>query len=243
MAEYIKTLKEDNGDITYPQTVGGAVLLTGGSDLETELAGKATTADVNGKISIGDVQYTDLTTDSVRTTAIQDSSVTTAKVDDGAITTGKIADDAVTKDKMNYSGYGKFARDLSGGSQSYSANTAATALFPNKITDEVGCSYSSGVFTISQPGWWIVTAGARCGSATSAFVGTCRLQVNGVSQVVENGTGYANSSVYTTYNTSVVWQGHLASGDKVLLQVQPGNAQTNNSAKQQHIEGICLMPD
>ena len=38
MATYIKTLKEDNGDITYPQTKAGAVLLNNGSDLETELS-------------------------------------------------------------------------------------------------------------------------------------------------------------------------------------------------------------
>lgn len=30
MATYIKTLKEDNGDITYPQTKAGAVLLDNG---------------------------------------------------------------------------------------------------------------------------------------------------------------------------------------------------------------------
>ena len=69
MASYIKTLKEDNGDITYPQTTGSAVLLEGGSDLETELASKATTAAVNGKISIGDVQGTDLTA-SAKTTIL-----------------------------------------------------------------------------------------------------------------------------------------------------------------------------
>ena len=69
MASYIKTLKEDNGDITYPQTKGSAVLLEGGSDLETELASKATTAAVNGKISIGDVQGTDLTA-SAKTTIL-----------------------------------------------------------------------------------------------------------------------------------------------------------------------------
>lgn len=37
MATYIKTLKEDNGDITYPQTKAGAVYTDGGSDVQTEL--------------------------------------------------------------------------------------------------------------------------------------------------------------------------------------------------------------
>lgn len=61
MAEYIKTLKEDNGDITYPVTQAGAVLLSGGGDLETTLNSKASQTSVNGKISVGDVQGTDLT--------------------------------------------------------------------------------------------------------------------------------------------------------------------------------------
>lgn len=46
MATYIKTLKEDNGDITYPQTKAGAVLLTNGSDLETEMAKYVTAEDI-----------------------------------------------------------------------------------------------------------------------------------------------------------------------------------------------------
>lgn len=60
MATYIKDLKEDNGDITRPVTEAGAVLLSGGGDLETTLASKADQTDVDSKISIGDVQGTDL---------------------------------------------------------------------------------------------------------------------------------------------------------------------------------------
>lgn len=86
MAEYIKTLKEDNGDITYPVTQAGAVLLTGGGDLETTLNAKATQTAVDGKISVGDVRYTDMTANSVRTAAIQDLNVTTGKIANGAIT-------------------------------------------------------------------------------------------------------------------------------------------------------------
>lgn len=37
MAANIKTLKEDNGDITYPQTVAGAVYTSQGSDAQTVL--------------------------------------------------------------------------------------------------------------------------------------------------------------------------------------------------------------
>ena len=37
MAAHIKTLKEDNGDITYPQTKAGAVYTDEGSDVQTVL--------------------------------------------------------------------------------------------------------------------------------------------------------------------------------------------------------------
>ena len=90
MASYIKTLKEDNGDITYPQTKGSAVLLDGGSDLETVLAAKADASTVNQKITVGDVQSTDIVA----------NAVTTAKIANGAVTSAKIADGAVTQDKI-----------------------------------------------------------------------------------------------------------------------------------------------
>lgn len=81
MASYIKTLKEDNGDITYPQTKGSAVLLDGGSDLESVLAAKADASTVNQKITVGDVQSTDIVANAVTTAKIAGSAVTSAKVD------------------------------------------------------------------------------------------------------------------------------------------------------------------
>ncbi len=56
MATYIKDLKEDNGDITRPVTEAGAVLLSGGGDLETELT-KYVTAE-----NIADTSTIDLST-------------------------------------------------------------------------------------------------------------------------------------------------------------------------------------
>ena len=77
MATYIKTLKEDNGDITYPQTKAGAVLLNNGSDLETELSQYVTAEDIASTSAL--------------TPPVQ---------------TNMIANGAVTSDKINWSTFG-----------------------------------------------------------------------------------------------------------------------------------------
>lgn len=89
MATYIKTLKEDNGDITYPQTKAEAVLLNNGSDLETELS-----------------QY--VTAEEIGSTAAVTPAITTAMIADGAVTTGKIANKAVTSDKIDWTKLQKY---------------------------------------------------------------------------------------------------------------------------------------
>lgn len=71
MATYIKTLKEDNGDITYPQTKAGAVLLNNGSDLETELSQYVTAEDIASTSAL---------TPPVQTNMIADGAVTKAKI-------------------------------------------------------------------------------------------------------------------------------------------------------------------
>lgn len=72
MATYIKTLKEDNGDITYPQTKAGAVLLNNGSDLETELSQYVTAEDIASTSAL---------TPPVQTNMIAGAAVTSDKID------------------------------------------------------------------------------------------------------------------------------------------------------------------
>ena len=71
MATYIKTLKEDNGDITYPQTKAGAVLLNNGSDLETELSQYVTAEDIASTSAL---------TPPVQTNMIANGAVTSDKI-------------------------------------------------------------------------------------------------------------------------------------------------------------------
>lgn len=72
MDSYVKTLKEDNGDITYPQTLASAVFTSGGSDVETELTKYVTAEDIASTSALSPV---------VSTSMIQDEAVTAAKID------------------------------------------------------------------------------------------------------------------------------------------------------------------
>jgi len=78
MATHIKDLVEDNGDITRPVTEAGAVLLSGGGDLETELT-KYVTAE--------DIATTSALTPPVQTNMIADDAVTAAKIAGGETAT------------------------------------------------------------------------------------------------------------------------------------------------------------
>lgn len=81
MATYIKTLKEDNGDIVYPQTITDAIYTSGGQTLETRISQYVTAEDIASSVaSFG----------TVTTGMLDDGAVTTAKIDDGAVTSQKI---------------------------------------------------------------------------------------------------------------------------------------------------------
>lgn len=150
-------------------------------------------------------------------------------------------DGAVTPEMIDTSAYGRFARDNDGGSQTFTANDRIVALYPNQLIQEVGCSYSAGAFTISQAGYWIITGGGRV--ALGASCGTARLLLNGSPISVESMTGYATSSVSTTSNASMSWAGHLSAGDTITMDIQTAVNLTNNTAKQQHMEGFCVHVD
>ena len=162
-------------------------------------------------------------------------------INNSNITTTAIANRAVTPAKIDASAYGHFARDNDGGSQAYTADTDTIALLPNSVLSEVGCSYSAGVFTVSQAGIWAITGGGRASSGAS--YGYVRILINGTSTVVAGGTGYASSSVVGTFNGAVSWVGHLSAGDTVSLQIRSHLALTNNTARQQHLEGVCIHAD
>lgn len=93
MATYIKTLKEDNGDIVYPQTTTDAIYTSGGETLETRISKYVTAEDIAQSVaSFG----------TVTTGMLDDNAITTAKIDDDAVTTAKIDDGAVTADKIDF---------------------------------------------------------------------------------------------------------------------------------------------
>ena len=87
MASNIKTLKEDNGDIVYPQTLTGAVYTSNNTALDTELA-KYVTAE--------DIATTATSFGAITTGMIADDAITTAKIDDGAVTAAKLDPSVLT---------------------------------------------------------------------------------------------------------------------------------------------------
>lgn len=72
MANYIKTLKEDNGDVTYPVTKAGAVYLNSGTDAESKFADCVTAQEIAA---------TSASTPLVGTNMINDKAVTADKID------------------------------------------------------------------------------------------------------------------------------------------------------------------
>lgn len=173
--------------------------------------------------------------------AINNTTLATSAIADGAITTAKIADDGVTVAKIDYSGHGRFSRKLGSNTQNISANTATTVLFPDAVVTDVGVSYSSGIFTVSQAGWWSISSSVRASGGAST--GVLRLKINGATTQDASGTAYANSSVSTVFYPNLAWEGHLAVGDTFSIEVQVTLATSNTSDLHQLIHGCCILPD
>lgn len=76
MATYTKTLKEDNGDITYPQTLASAVFTSDNSDVQTKL---------NSCVTATEIAPAEGITPSITTSMIQDNAVTAAKITGGTV--------------------------------------------------------------------------------------------------------------------------------------------------------------
>lgn len=114
MATYIKTLKEDNGDITYPQTKAGAVLLNNGSDLETELSQYVTAEDIASTSALTPpVQTNMIANGAVTSDKIASGAVPSTKIVNGAVTTEKLANKSVTSDKINWTKLQKYYKACS----------------------------------------------------------------------------------------------------------------------------------
>ena len=104
MATYIKTLKEDNGDIVYPQTNTDAVFTSTNETLETRISKYVTAEDIAQSVaSFGTVTTGMIADDAITTAKIDDDAVTTAKIDDGAVTSQKIDWTTIVEDNLTLS--------------------------------------------------------------------------------------------------------------------------------------------
>lgn len=210
MATYIKTLKEDNGDITYPQTKAEAVLLNNGSDLETALAAKADASTVNQKITVGDVQSTDIVANAVTTAKIADSNVTAAKLASNSVETAKIADGAVTSDKLAWSALTSYHLLRNTGTINVT-NTALTNI-------------ASLTFTCDKAGTYFLAANGNYqiyGSSTGAYPRIGIYKNNG--RLVYAALSINGSTGQQTWSTFITAQ--LAVGDVVKVAVAGGAIQ------------------
>lgn len=217
MATYIKTLKEDNGDITYPQTLASAVLTNGGSDVEAQLATKASAADLVNKITKGaaDVQTADIASsavteakiasNAVTTAKIKDANVTAAKLASNAVTTAKIADGAVTAAKLGDTGW--ITCPYASGYKA-STNTAFLQLIRVRIIGNIfylqgGVSPSSGNFTANAE--VVVTTLPTDIASRLTLDKHKRFFISGSSSSAGFGTVNTNGNIYVSPNAAASW--------------------------------------
>lgn len=199
MATYIKTLKEDNGDITYPQTKAEAVLLNNGSDLETELSQYVTAEDIASTSDVTPV-------------------ITTAMIADGAVTTAKLNNSSVTSSKINWSSM-PYKLDVWTGTLAASTSAAVirqvdVSAFPTGAVFGVvtavnasGSETATGMFinlshsTQASPYAGNVTIWGKAATMCHIFT-----KVAGVNTM--NVQGYKDNASAVNYNsiTTIVWR-------------------------------------
>lgn len=199
MATYIKTLKEDNGDITYPQTKAEAVLLNNNSDLETELS-----------------QY--VTAEEIGSTAAVTPAITTAMIADGAVTTAKLNNSSVTSSKIGWTSM-PYKLDVWTGTLAASTSAAVirqvdVSAFPTGAVFGVvtavnasGSETTTGMFinlshsTQASPYAGNVTIWGKAATMCHIFT-----KVAGVSTM--NVQGYKDNASAVNYNsiTTIVWR-------------------------------------
>lgn len=199
MATYIKTLKEDNGDITYPQTKAEAVLLNNGSDLETELS-----------------QY--VTAEDIASTSAVTPAITTAMIADGAVTTAKLNNSSVTSSKINWTSM-PYKLDVWTGTLAASTSAAVirqvdVSAFPTgavfgvvTAVNAAGSETATGMFiglshsTQASPYIGNVTIWGKSANMCHIFT-----KVAGVNTM--NVQGYKDNASAVNYNsiTTIVWR-------------------------------------
>lgn len=199
MATYIKTLKEDNGDITYPQTKAEAVLLNNGSDLETELS-----------------QY--VTAEDIASTSDVTPAITTSMIADGAVTTAKLNNSAVTPSKIDWTSM-PYKLDVWTGTLAASTSAAVirqvdVSAFPTgavfgvvTAVNAAGSETTTGMFialshsTQASPYIGNVTIWGKSANMCHIFT-----KVAGVNTV--NVQGYKDNASAVNYNsiTTIVWR-------------------------------------
>ncbi len=206
MATYIKDLKEDNGDITRPVTEAGAVLLSGGGDLETELT-KYVTAE--------DIASTSALTPPVATNMIENGAVTTAKIDNGAVTSAKIDWSTVSNSDLQSFPVEDFSSEItnlpahSAGTNNYTLKRWGNLYVLNVWIIWMNSVSSQTEYTIGKMPAGYAPPAAAAGNVTfvngdsGALVGVGRISVDTSGNIKAIGNG--SRSGLTAIRGQVVW--------------------------------------
>lgn len=110
MATYIKTLKEDNGDIVYPQTITDAIYTSGGQTLETEISKYVTAEDIAQSVA----SFGTVTGGMIDNNTITSSNLNLASVIDLFYPVGSYYETSDTSFDPNVSWTGTWVEDSAG---------------------------------------------------------------------------------------------------------------------------------